>query len=372
MNDALKEITLGFFLTKGNSLASWDNVGQLDREVDYLNRMARHLKRIYLFSYGQDAKYQELFASNVRIISRSGRASSFVYQFLLPFKHRDILRQCTILKTNQLYAAVPAIVAKILWPKSRLVVRCGYIASLNADLYRYSFVKRWYTKCLEWLALRLANQVFIPTDENAARLRQKHPFASSKITVLNNAINTEVFRPIPKTPQYDIGYVGRLEKDKNLVNLLEAVKGLNVSLCFIGQGPEKDRLCDLARREHINLTIINRVENYRLPEYYNSFAIFVFPSLHEGNPKTLLEAMACGRPVIGCDVVGVKNIIQHNFRGILTMTDAESLKIAISKLLHNHLLMVKLGLNARNYIQQKYDFKVLLQKELRIYENILQ
>lgn len=370
MTEALSDLQLAFFMTKGVSLAQWDRSGQLDREVDYLNRLAQHFHQVLIFSYGRDAQYQQRFKSNVTIISKTSAGSSFLYQFALPFIHRRRLRQCRILKTNQLYAAVPALIAKMLHRKSALVIRCGYIASLNAVLYRYSLVQRWYTNWIEWLALRMATIVLIPTKENAEYLKRKYAFAAPKIVTLNNAVNLDIFRPLDRPKRYDIGYVGRLDKDKNLASLLQAATGQNLTICFIGQGPERERLTEYARENNIPLTIIDRVSNFELPEYYNSFAVFVFPSRHEGNPKTLLEAMACSRPVIAYPVIGVKNIITTAKNGLL-VEDVEQLRTTIQRLFKDEKSGRSLGQAAREYILKNFDIAVILSQELRYYQTLI-
>ncbi len=371
MTEALSEMQLALFMTKGVSLAHWDRIGQLDREIDYLNRLAQQLRRVFIFSYGSDADYQSRLEPNVTIVSKSGIGSNFLYQLTLPFIHRRLLRQCRILKTNQLYAAVPALIAKILQRESVLAVRCGYIASLNAALYRYPLLQRWYTDIIERLALRMADVIMIPTNENAEYLRRKYPFAAPRIAVLNNAINPNVFRPFPKPKTYDLGYVGRLDKDKNLLMLLEALAGTSYSVCFVGQGPEKTSLRSAADRLGVRLTFIDRAPNFELPEFYNSFGVFAFPSLHEGNPKTLLEAMACGRPVIACPVVGVENIISSGVNGLLVRPEKDAWHATIQTLVGDEKQQTRLGAEARTYIEQYYGIDSVVTEELRHYRNRL-
>lgn len=362
------EAALGLFLTKGNSLASWDAVGMLDREVAYYKLIAEQVRHVFIFSYGRtDARqYAGIFGPNVSIIDKPFGLPNFLYQFLLPFLQWRNVTHCDILKTNQLYAAVPAIFAKFMRPRKKLIVRCGYAASLNAVLYRHPLLSRLYTNALERLAVHAADLVFITTEENAGYLGKRYPFAKKKIAVIPNAIDTNLFRPQSEQEQYTIGYVGRLNQDKNLRMLLEAAVGLDASLCFIGQGLEQNSLESFAREHHIRLTIIPRVQNSGLPAYYNRFRLFVFPSLHEGSPKTLLEAMACGRPVIACDVVGVNKVITSEKNGILVQPNTFELARAIRKLHADRVLQKQLGTAARNYIIQNHDLHyVVAKKEMK-------
>lgn len=368
----LPEASLAFFLTSGSSLKIWDRIGVFDREIAPYNALASRFRHMYIFSYGgrEELGYRSKFAENVTILHKARWFPGVLYQLFIPVLYRKILSQCQIYKTNQIYGSFPAILSKFLY-HGKLVVRSGYIASLNAKLYRRPRLRRWYTNCLEYLAYRCCDLAFIPTAENARHLAQRYGFLKKKLQVVNNAIDSDLFRPLALEKIYDLGYVGRLEKDKNLLNLLRGITDSHLSVCFIGQGSEKSTLLDFAKEQGIRLTHIDRVSNHQLPEYYNRFTLFVFPSLHEGNPKSLLEAMACGLPVIGCDVVGVRNIIQDQVNGILATTEPAGLRSAIRLVYQNQTLKQRLGSSARDTILKAFDSKTLLQQELGLLSSII-
>lgn len=369
---SLKDKNLALFLTDGMSLETWKRIGMLDREIELYKNLASFFNRIYIITYGnkEELDYQSRLTDNIKILYKNINCPNFVYQFFIPFRFNNFLKNCDLLKTNQLYGSIPAIISKLLHPQNKLIIRCGYVASRSAKFHKKKFSLRIYTYILEYIAYRLSNKAFITTEENANYLIKKYRFLKKKLEILNNSIRTEIFKPLIVEKKYDIGYVGRLDRDKNLLNLLKAAKDLGLKLCFIGQGKEKGNLLNFAEENNIDLTVINRVDNYELPKYYNQFRIFVFPSLHEGNPKTLLEAMSCGIPVIGCNVIGVKNIIKRGFNGLLSETDAKSLKEKMKLLLDKETLREKFSANEREYIENHYAFNILLKKELDIYEKI--
>ncbi|NQV00082.1 MAG: glycosyltransferase family 4 protein [Parcubacteria group bacterium] len=370
---SLKDTNLTLFLTNKMSLEKWSDSGIFDREIDYYNKLAKHFKRVYIVSYGgtKELLYKKRLAKNIRVLFKNNNFPNIFYQLIAPFKFRKVFKKCAFFRTNQIDGAIPAIIAKLLFRKSNLIVRSGYIASLNAKLYKKNLVQKIYINFVEWLAYRLCNRAFITTKENASYLLNKYNFLKNKLTVLNNAINTGIFKPLNIEKKYDIGYVGRLQKDKNLLNLLKAVNKSNLKICTIGQGEEKNNLLNYARKNNINLTLVDRVENYKLPQYYNQFKIFVFPSLHEGNPKSLLEAMSCGVPIIGCNVIGVSNIISNGLNGIISATDDKSLRKKIGYLLRDNELKNKISLESINFIEKEYSFDFIIKKEIEIYENSL-
>lgn len=358
-------------MTKGMSLQIWHTVGVFEREIAGYIELAKRFNKIFIISYGDsiEKQFQNKLPENIEILYKSGKFRNLFYQFLIPFRFRNQLRQCDFLKTNQIYGSLPAILARIFFRRPKLIVRSGYIASLNAFLYKKSFLNRLLTNALEYLAYRLCNKAFITTKENRDFLVKKYPFLGKKISILNNGIDIDIFKPIETEKIYDIGYVGRLNKDKNLLNLLKAAKRLNLKICFVGRGEEKDNLEKFAQTNNISLKIIDCVENYKLPPFYNQCRIFVFPSLHEGNPKALLEAMACELPVIGCNVVGVKNIIKNGINGLLINPDADSLKKAIIRMSKEDAgLKSRITSNAGKFIKKNYNFHTIIGKETNFYE----
>ncbi|MBU0707871.1 glycosyltransferase [Patescibacteria group bacterium] len=369
----LKNKNLALFLTDGMSLHKWHEIGMLEREIAPYNYLADFFDHIYIFSYGgsEDLQYNNQLKNNVSVVIKKSTVSNSLYQLTLPFLYRKLLSKCQFYKTNQIYGSIPAIISKILFRKNILVIRSGYIATLNAKLYKKTFYKRAMINMIEWLAYNLCNISFIPTKENADYLINRYGFLKKKLFTLNNSINIEIFKPINCEKKYDIGYVGRLNADKNLLNLLEAIKDSGYKVCFIGRGEEKDSLEKYAQENSIDLEFIDKVNNYDLPKYYSAFKIYAFPSLHEGNPKTLLEAMACGLPIVGCDVIGVNNIIKDGKNGLLSRPDASNLKEKIVHLMSNQSLMNDLGQQARQFIKQNYDFSIIINKELDIYNKAL-
>lgn len=120
-------------------------------------------------------------------------------------------------------------------------------------------------------------------------------------------------------------YVGVLKKEKGLDYLIEALpmirlKGYEVSLSIIGDGPEMRHLRDRSRE--LNLQDCVSFEGYvplgpKLLNSYRTHDIFVLPSVSEGTPRVLIEAMANRLLVISTDVGGVPYTIQHGINGLL-------------------------------------------------------
>jgi len=370
--EKLNKKDLAMFLGNGDTLETWDDMGFLKREMALYNLLAEKFNKIYIFTYGsqKDKEYQRILKKNVVIIPKTSKLNNEIYELLIPFKFSHLLRRCDIYKTNQNIAATAPTLCKLLYG-NKLVIRSGFIGSVNAKLYKCSFYIRAHVFLVEFLSYLFCNRAFIPTEQNYDILIKKYPFLKGKLMIMNNFTDTNLFIKKNSIKKYDIVYVARLDKDKNHLELLKAIKGLGLKVCFIGQGKEEENIRNFARASNIILKMIKRVPNEKLPEYYNSTNIYVFPSLHEGNPKTLLEAMSCELPVIGCNVTGVSNLIKNQQNGLLCEPTAESLRKTIQYLFKNKKLWGKLGKNAREMIINEFSLDSLVIRELEEYVKMI-
>jgi glycosyltransferase involved in cell wall biosynthesis len=96
--------------------------------------------------------------------------------------------------------------------------------------------------------------------------------------------------------------------------------------------------------------------------------VFILPSHFEGHPKTLIEAMACGLPVIGADTPGINNLIRHGETGFLCGTEPEQIREAIVSVLGDAGLRQRLGRNARDEAMATFSLDAIVQKELAVLE----
>jgi glycosyltransferase involved in cell wall biosynthesis len=108
-----------------------------------------------------------------------------------------------------------------------------------------------------------------------------------------------------------------------------------------------------------------------LPAYYSLMDVFVHPSLHDGMPNAVLEAMACERAVIATPVGGVVDVIKDGENGIvIRVSDAEQLAEKILHLLDNPALRLRLGKNARATVAEKFTPQKELEANLEVYRKI--
>lgn len=372
MDDNLRAKTLVLFLTAGMSLDAWHKGGMLTREIAIYNELAGHLNKIYFLTYGdeKELQYRKLLADNIEILSNKNTMNTPAYSFLAPFIHRRALKSADFFKTNQMLGSWTAVIAKLLFRK-KLLVRQGYQLS---TFWREKSLIRWFvSSAIEFLSYKLAYRIIVTSQRDKEFIVKRYRVKHKKINVFPNYVDTESFKPLEIEKDHRrVTFVGRLDEQKNLISLINAVKDLNIKLVLIGEGPLDDSLKGMVEENGIeNVIFTGLVPNDRLPEELNRSEIFILPSLYEGNPKTLLEAMACGLPVIGTEVVGIKEVIKHKQNGYLCETSTESIREAIMYLMDEEKLKGTLGANARNTIIEDCSLKKLVKRELKMYGELL-
>ena len=163
----------------------------------------------------------------------------------------------------------------------------------------------------------------------------------------------------------------RTTEQKNLSLLIRAFKDTDIALDIIGDGPLREPLLKEAEELGVELKIFDPVPNDQLPSIYNKYPMYVLCSTYEGNPKTLLEAMACERAVIGVDSPGISSIIQNNNNGLLVAPDSDKLREAIKTLMNDENLRNSLGFDARKTILNNYSLENGVRKENEMIKNII-
>ncbi|MEM2178987.1 MAG: glycosyltransferase family 4 protein [Candidatus Methanomethylicaceae archaeon] len=380
----LKNKRLALFFTFGLSLKDWHDRGIINREVALYNELSKYFDKIYFFTYGNhnDFKFHQYLKDNITIvpitsfyskISKIPPSIKLMYSLFLPIIHCRILRNVNILKTNQMMGAWAAIIAKLFYRK-KLIIRQGFQLSLFLRKQNTNLMVRFFVWLLELFSYHFANKIIVTSLNSKKYITHRYRINQNKIIVIPNYVDTNSFKPFNKVNKdyKRIIFVGRLAPEKNVFSLIDAVKGLDVKLIIIGDGPLREKLMEKVKMEKINnVEFLGIIPNEKLPFELNKSVLFILPSLHEDNPKALLEAMACGLPVIGTAIEGIKELIKHKENGYLCGTDINSISNAIIALMQDEKLRKKLSSNARRFIEENFSLKKIVEMELKIYSNLL-
>ena len=374
----LQDKTLALFFTFKVSLKTWHDVGMIDREVSPYNKLSKYFVHIYFFTYGgrEDLEFQSYLADNITIVpmpflhvskpSKILFLFMLAYSILLPFIHYRVFKNVDILKTNQMAGSWTAVIAKLLFGK-RLVVRTGYMWSINARKRHPGSWKNKIIQAIEKIAYQFADGMIVSSKRDSVYVNQTYNPNGIRF-LIPNYIDTNVFRPLDiQKKKNSICFVGRLSKEKNLFSLLEAMINLPYALTIVGSGLQRDDLESYANANGVSVEFLGNLPNSELPRILNQHEIFILPSLYESMPKALLEAMACGLPVIGTDVDGINEVIKHKENGILCGIDPRSIREAILMLMNDEKLKRKIGRKARVMIKEEFSANNLIEREFGLY-----
>lgn len=213
----------------------------------------------------------------------------------------------------------------------------------------------------KWL-LRSANHVLALNPEIEQRLVNLGVKANAIIR-LPNAIPDDYFRitPVPASSRKllrapAVLLMGRLAPFKGGDHMLRAWKILadrhpGASLHFVGEGPLRSDLESLSMSLGINDCVKFWGASHDVPRFYSETDIFVLPSIEEGMPNGLLEAMAAGLPCVASDLPATRGIIECGRTGLLVPpSDEPALADAINRLLNDQDLRLALGRGARERV----------------------
>ncbi len=161
-------------------------------------------------------------------------------------------------------------------------------------------------------------------------------------------INLDVFKPIGLEKKYDLIFVGRLEKNKGLELLLKAIELLisnppaggqfPIKCLIVGDGPLKDVLKFKIQNSKLQDNILLHgfaKDSLEIARLINESKVLVMPSYNEGGPRVILEAMACGVPVLATPVGIVLDIIKDKESGVIIDWDGADIARKINVLLND-------------------------------------
>jgi glycosyltransferase involved in cell wall biosynthesis len=363
------EKKIAVFFTHGVSLELWDKRGMFSREVRFYQELAQQVGEVIFFTYGRnDKQYQEKLGARIHLFQKQLPIPNLLYGLLLPFLFWKQIAGVDMLRIHQMAGSIPALIAHWVFRKP-LIVRCGYQWSTFLNLQNASRIKQWIVEWIERISYKTADAIIVTTQRDARQIEDRYEIPKQKINTISNFVDTDLFKPLMiEKEKNSVCFVGRLEPQKNLHSLVEAMKSVDARLVLYGEGSLRESLENSAREHGVDIEFRGRIANEMLPQALNACEIFILPSFHEGNPKVLLEAMACGLPVIGTRVEGIESIVEHNYNGLLCATDANSIQQTIVSLLNDPQNQIRLGKSARELILSACSLLKAIERE----QNIMQ
>jgi glycosyltransferase involved in cell wall biosynthesis len=277
-------------------------------------------------------------------------------------------------------------------------------ASMGKSLPRVATCHNWlgddpkmkFYARLDKFFLNRFNRVIAVSDSVKQEILN-HNISANKVLTIFNGIDTNRFNDPKKVESARrefgigkgckvIGTVGRLSEEKGHIHLLNAATKVSqeypkVVFLIVGDGPLRNHLEEKAsaigQTQHLEKNgpespfIFTGVRS-DMPAIYSLMDIFVLPSLTEGLPMVLLEAMASQKPIVATTVGAIPKVIEHGHSGLLVRPgDAKELAKAITDLLANPQKADKIAKNGHQRVLNHFSSKKMAEKYIDVYQDVL-
>ena len=261
-----------------------------------------------------------------------------------------------------------------------IVLRIPYVVSLRGGdvpgfVPEIDAIHRWIAP-LRRAVLRRASAIIANSASLAQLSTAADPFP---VGVIPNGVDPLAFAPQgaanPAEDEFRILFVGRLHSQKNVGMLIESAAALaaepgpRVVLEIVGDGPERPALEKLAERAGAAALLRWRgwLDKGAVLDCYRRTHAFVNPSLYEGMPNTVLEAMACGVPVVASRIGGNEDLVVEGETGFLFDLGApQQLTAALQRLRGSRALGIDLGARGRQRVIGEFSWPSVAERYVRL------
>ncbi len=265
----------------------------------------------------------------------------------------------------------------------RMTKKIIYTAHGWVYLEPLPFWRRWIYLGMEKIAARLRDATIVLSEKEKKVALRYGTAKKNSVFVIPNGIDLTALNFLSReearkrlkinNDEIVIGTIANLYKTKGLEYLIEAIKILNIQSAgwrtisniktvIIGEGDERNNLQTKIKELGLenNISLSGSIPDAY--KYLKAFDIFVLPSVKEGFPYTILEAMAAGLPIVATEVGAIPEILENQKTGVLMPpADSQALTEAFVSLIKNPEHAKQLGANAQEAVK-KFDLKTMIEK----------
>ncbi len=252
---------------------------------------------------------------------------------------------------------------------------------------RMAWWPRWFFQAVEWIVGRMTSHfMFVSDEDRRTAIAAGIVPDSRQATTIYNGVDLERFRPRQRMRSTDacvIGIVARIVREKGYREFLDMAErvirtGRKVSFLIVGDslpsdrdqfgGKLRERIRKAGLQKHFQLTGL--IED--VAPYLQMMDIFVLPSYREGFPRSILEAMACGLPVVTTAIRGCRETVVDGETGLIVPArDAEALTASVLRLIDNPELATRMGEAGRRRAVDLYDTRVVQERFVAVFDRIM-
>jgi glycosyltransferase involved in cell wall biosynthesis len=346
----------------------------------YIKALGQESYKHYVYCFGTDGPvrikieslgvpvYMGKKRASVKQPLKFGISLIILLQNLIKFiksNHIDIIQSHSV-HANQLGVAVGKLLKMPVFPTVHSTM--AFVDSRkNSDLRLY------LRKIVDHITYRIAQQILAVSEEVKDVILRTYKIRNDRVAVLKNGIvfdetlsNQSDLREIFENSKdrLKVLAVGRLVAIKGFDILIKAVAEIanldsnNLLVLIIGNGEERLRLQELIHNLNLENHVILLGLRHDVIDFMKRSDIFVIPSHYEGLSIAMIEAMACGLPIIASDSPGLKNHVRNMNNGLLfKKNNHKALARCILKLADDKNLRIKLSKCARKSFIREYDMR---------------
>lgn len=243
-------------------------------------------------------------------------------------------------------------------------------------------LRLWIDRATDWMV----SQHVCVSQDVAAFSAARGGLPVSKIRVIPNGVDARLFAEAPPADLGQFGipagsrtllFVGRLDPQKGPFVLMAAARELlprhnGLQLLLVGDGPLAENLRKWIAKENVSSRIHLAGRRNDVPSLMRAAEIFVLPSLWEGLPNVVLEAMAAGVPVVASRVEGISDLLIDDRTGLIVPPNSSGdLVEAIDRLLTDPQQAHRMGHSAQQYVRTEFAWEGVVQKYAALYGELL-
>jgi teichuronic acid biosynthesis glycosyltransferase TuaC len=232
------------------------------------------------------------------------------------------------------------------WSGLRLArrIRCPAVVALGESGFEFAEKMQGRAHVVE--TLRGFDGILSVSQENAEIVIARYGVDPSRIEIVPNAVDTELFQPHHRTAMRQklglpedaiiLSFAGHFIERKGALRVVEAmnrVEGLYG--IFLGEGPQQPA--------GPRVLHAGRVAHSDVPDWLSASDIFVLPTLAEGSPNAVIEAMACGLPIVSSDIASVRETVDKSAAILVDPMDVDAIAAALEELMRDESLRLRLG-----------------------------
>jgi glycosyltransferase involved in cell wall biosynthesis len=252
----------------------------------------------------------------------------------------------------------------------------GYLFSGSQFSRRFfqRFVRLFY-----WLSLRKTQVIFQNEDDKVEFIQFGGLNPVGLYLIQSSGVDLKRFQP--KEAPIDtpiIVLVARMLRDKGIVEFVEAAKliqdaGIKARMILVGE-PDPNNPASISIMQLKKWESLHMIEWWgwkdEIENVYAQAHIACLPSYREGLPKTLIEAAACGLPIVTTDTNGCRDVVMDGVNGLLVpVRDSKKLAEALISLISNPEICQKMGKMSRKMAENKFDVQKVIERTLNVYDS---